>query len=177
MLNSVRFQSGAALIFALIFLLLLSVIGITAMQSSTMQERMAGNVRDTNLAFQASELALRSAEDQMDGVNIPTFNATGPFREPITDATIATTWTAYSWTDANSTKVATSLTGIDATNNPRYVVEEVTSSSALAASGSAIDLESMQKLETPVVYRITAKGIGSTGNSTVILQSTFRRHL
>lgn len=176
MVGSARYQSGAALIFALIFLLLLSIIGVTAMQSSTLEERMAGNVRDTNLAFQAAELALRTGEQQMDAVNIPTFSATGPFRQPIVSATIASTWDAYNWS-ADSTLVTTSLSGIDSTNNPRYVVEQVVSSAALASSGSAVDLESVQKMETPTVYRITAKGVGSSGKSVVILQSTFRRHL
>lgn len=172
-----KYQQGAALIFSLIFLLLLTIIGVTAMQSSTLQERMAGNIRDVNLAFQAAEVGLRAGETVMDGVNIPVFNATGPYRKPVTSATIAATWTGITWDSTNSTQVTTALSGINSTNNPRYVVEEVVSSAALASSGSAIDFESVQKLETPTVYRITSKGLGSTGKATVILQSTFRRHL
>jgi len=60
--SRLKHQGGAALMFSLIFLLLLTIIGLTAMQSSTLQERMAGNTRDTNLAFQAAELGLRAGE-------------------------------------------------------------------------------------------------------------------
>src|SRR5690554_6556033 len=57
-----RRQSGTALIVALIFLLVMTLIGSTAMRSATLQERMAGNARDWNLAFQSAEAALREAE-------------------------------------------------------------------------------------------------------------------
>ncbi len=48
-----RTQRGAILVTCLLILLILTVIGITAMQVTRMQERMAGNSRDTSLAFRA----------------------------------------------------------------------------------------------------------------------------
>ena len=55
-------QSGAALITGLIFLVVLSMIGVTAARMSTLEERMSGNMRDRAIAMQAAELALRDAE-------------------------------------------------------------------------------------------------------------------
>jgi type IV pilus assembly protein PilX len=55
-------QRGAVLIVSLIFLLLLTLIGTTAMRTTTLQERMAGNSRDVNLSLQAAESALRAGE-------------------------------------------------------------------------------------------------------------------
>ncbi|MGH8658869.1 MAG: pilus assembly PilX family protein [Gammaproteobacteria bacterium] len=55
-------QAGAVLFVSLIMLLVLSVIGVTAMQSTTLEEKMAGNLRDQTLAFQAAEAALREGE-------------------------------------------------------------------------------------------------------------------
>ncbi len=55
-------QNGAVLIVALLMLLLLTIIGISSMRGSTMQERMAGNMRDQSIAFQASETSLRRGE-------------------------------------------------------------------------------------------------------------------
>lgn len=55
-------QAGAALVTGLIFLVILTLLGVTAMQTSTMEERMSGNARDRNIAFQAAEAALRDAE-------------------------------------------------------------------------------------------------------------------
>ena len=47
-------QQGAVLLVALIMLLLLTVIGVAAMRDTNLQERMAGNMRDHALAFQAA---------------------------------------------------------------------------------------------------------------------------
>jgi len=56
-----------ALITSLIFLLMLMIIGVTAARMSGLEERMAGNMRDRDLAFRAAEMALRDAErDLMD---------------------------------------------------------------------------------------------------------------
>lgn len=55
-------QSGAVLFVGLIFLVMLTMLGVTALQVGTVEERMAGNSRDRNLAFQAAESALRDAE-------------------------------------------------------------------------------------------------------------------
>lgn len=55
-------QSGFALFVGLAILLLLSLIGITAMQSTTMQEKMAGNYKVQHEAFQATETAVVTGE-------------------------------------------------------------------------------------------------------------------
>ncbi|WP_373093081.1 PilX N-terminal domain-containing pilus assembly protein, partial [Zhongshania sp.] len=48
-------QSGAALIVSLVFMLILTIISIASMQTATLQERMAGNMKDNTIAFQAAE--------------------------------------------------------------------------------------------------------------------------
>ncbi|MFV1972118.1 MAG: PilX N-terminal domain-containing pilus assembly protein [Thiohalobacterales bacterium] len=58
-----RQQAGAVLFISLMLLLMLTIIGMTAMNNVTMEERMAGNLRDTDLAFQAGEAALRNGEN------------------------------------------------------------------------------------------------------------------
>ena len=55
-------QRGTALVMTLVILLLLTMLGITAINTSTLEERMAGNTKDQNLSFQAAETALRAAE-------------------------------------------------------------------------------------------------------------------
>ena len=60
--SSRKDQRGVVLIVSLIFLLVLTLIGVTASQSTILQERMAGNVKDRNMALQASEAALRAGE-------------------------------------------------------------------------------------------------------------------
>ncbi len=69
-------QSGAALVTGLIFLVILTLLGISAVRTASMEERMSGNLRDRNLALQAAEMALRYAEqhirDNDPATNVPT---------------------------------------------------------------------------------------------------------
>lgn len=55
-------QSGSALIISLIILLLVTILGVSSMQSTTMQERMTGNTRQSHLSFHAAEAGLRTIE-------------------------------------------------------------------------------------------------------------------
>jgi Tfp pilus assembly protein PilX len=55
-------QSGAALITSLIFLTILTILGMSTLGTALLESRMAGNSRDRNLAFQAAEMGLRDAE-------------------------------------------------------------------------------------------------------------------
>lgn len=57
-----RRQRGIALYVALILLILLTLLGLAAVQVTTMQERMAGNYRTLNLAFQNAESRIRTSE-------------------------------------------------------------------------------------------------------------------
>lgn len=58
-------QRGAVLYVAMIVLLLLALLGLVGMGVATVQERMASNYRNQDLAFQAAEAAVRSKEAAM----------------------------------------------------------------------------------------------------------------
>ncbi|MGY6555632.1 MAG: pilus assembly PilX family protein [Wenzhouxiangella sp.] len=60
-----RRQQGAALFIALMFLLILTVLGLSSSNVAIMQERMAANAADYNLAFQRAEAVLREVEFQL----------------------------------------------------------------------------------------------------------------
>ena len=59
-------QSGAILVVSLLLLLVLTVLGLTAMQTTRMEERMSGNTRDRDVAFQGAEAGLREGEAQLE---------------------------------------------------------------------------------------------------------------
>ena len=59
---SLKCQRGMALLVSLVFMLLLSLIGMAAMVSATLQEKMAAGVQHANRSFQAAEAALGSGE-------------------------------------------------------------------------------------------------------------------
>src|SRR3982074_3444186 len=60
-------QRGAVLIVSMLFLVILTMLGVTAMTSTTFEERMAGNARDAAIAHHAAEAALREARDEILG--------------------------------------------------------------------------------------------------------------
>jgi type IV pilus assembly protein PilX len=55
---------------ALMFLVILTMLAVTSMTATTLEERMAGQYRDLNLAFQAAEAGLRDAERDIYAVGI-----------------------------------------------------------------------------------------------------------
>jgi type IV pilus assembly protein PilX len=61
-MHSPRKQRGAVLIVALIFLVVMTMLILASIRGTVMQERMASNLYDRSLAFQAAEAALREGE-------------------------------------------------------------------------------------------------------------------
>lgn len=55
-------QRGVVLIIALILLMVISLLAATSMRNASSSESIAGNVRTTELATQAAEIALRHCE-------------------------------------------------------------------------------------------------------------------
>ncbi len=55
-------QAGAILFISLIILLVMTIIGIAAMSSVTLEGKMANNARNQKIAFQSAESALRAGE-------------------------------------------------------------------------------------------------------------------
>lgn len=56
-------QQGAVLVFSLLLLLVLTVLGVSGIGNSVLEERMSGNFQQSTTALQAAEAAVRVAED------------------------------------------------------------------------------------------------------------------
>jgi len=178
-------QTGAALITGLIFMVVLTMIGVTAARMSTLEERMSGNMRDRSIALQAAEIALRDAEaDVANAVPAEDRNISG-----ITDflgdcglATAATTDDGLCYSGPGVATVifaaddndfaatittatygdytgAAAIPGLSA--QPRYVIEGVPK--LLSGEGS-----------TQHFYRITVRAQGANENTVVWLQEVFK---
>ncbi|MDO6513885.1 MULTISPECIES: PilX N-terminal domain-containing pilus assembly protein [Neptuniibacter] len=136
-------EKGAVLVIALIFLLILSLIGVSSMQGTTMQEKMSGNLRDHYSAFNAAEAALRDGERQ---ARTDYFNDTldedtsinGVYASSFSSAAIPT------WNAELLAEIYVS-TGIDA--EPSGAVIRVTASSAGFTGQSDVRLESIYVVE------------------------------
>lgn len=64
--SGVTNQQGAALFISLIILIVITIIGMASIQTTTLQQRMAGNFRLSNIAFQGAEAALVDAESRLE---------------------------------------------------------------------------------------------------------------
>ena len=61
-------QSGAVLIMALVILVVMSILGISIMKASSLEEKMSGNTQETVRAFEAAESGLEQVFQ--DGVSL-----------------------------------------------------------------------------------------------------------
>lgn len=169
-------QHGAVLIVSLIILLVMTLIGLSAMRSTTLEERMAGNARNQENAFQAGEAALRAGEALVLGfASEPLATSDGTndvwiLDAPDPDDTNSTAWWKESardkaWWDTNGE--AYSLAGVG--SNPRYLVE------AADHVTDNLVLGQQQDDTGKAFYRVTAHGTGGNDLARVLLQSTYAR--
>jgi len=173
-LSFYQYQRGAALMVSLIFLLILTIVSAAAMQSATLQERMAGNAKDINLAFQAAEAALREAEAQLSQINIGTFDGSnGLYLSCADPADARTACVEPDWSDHSTTgwRVVPDSPITNASRQPEYVIEEL---SNVADPNAALDSD--QPVATLGYYLITARGFGASDRSMVVLSTTFKRN-
>ena len=163
-------ENGAVLITGLMILLILTLIGITAMQSSTLEEVMSRNQVSRNIAFEAAEAALREAEDFLNAASLPAFpgtnatpSATGLYQPEVDIDSLD--WDATDSTQYGGTAPAGAVAA------PRYIIEDL----------GIVEMDDPFSLVPGVViernmYRVSAYGVGATATSVVILQTTFANY-
>lgn len=164
-------QNGAALITGLIFLVVLTLISLSAIKSTSLEERMAGNARDQDLAFQAAEAGIREAMQSLAALNNnPNAFVAGCSSDGLclTDP-VTPVWTSITWTSSDSKAYTGTLTALS--TQPRYIIELVPNTVAAFGSSAATGkgITSGAQL-TP--YRITARGWGMTGQTQATVQAT-----
>lgn len=159
-------QTGMALITGLIFMVVLTLLALAAMRTTTLEERMSGNARDRDLAFQAAEAALRAGEQAVSGATTPAFALGTAYTPRIAAGTLSTYWqNTHPW--ATQSVAAWQPAGTSAA--PRFVIEEMP---ATACAGGSLAVGPTPECG---VYRVTARGVGRSANTVVILQAVFQR--
>lgn len=151
-------QSGMVLITGLIFLLLMTILGMTSVQTTTLDERMASNLNDRNRAFQAAEIALRQAENQIMTIASP-FNLSTTTVAP--DPNDDDGWTDEIAVDEdNENDMIDPVTVPDVVAQPVYVIQ------CFNADDPACGISR---------YRVTARGQGAIATSVVVLETIVAR--
>lgn len=187
-------QRGVVLMIALVFLVIITMLALTALRTNIIEEKLAGNSRDWTLAFQAAEAALRDGEkDVQSGTR---FIGEAGFNSSCTNGLCTVQIDGSSiWRDLvtsgntgwmNGASVGPSIEYGTYTNpspdviatvakQPRYIIEVITEKGSSLSGPGAYGKQGNQ-----YVYRVTARGFGASvdenGNPTarVTLQSMYK---
>ncbi len=178
-------QKGSVLIFSLVMLVVLTLLALSSTYDTVMQERMAGNMRNHYIAFEAAEAALRAGEDVVMSYSTKPVASDSASEGVylITSLDPRNSSVLPWWFEADDSfwnNKATSYTvnlpvGIDASNNsimlpvmPQYIIEDkrVVQDSLSVGTGGDSGTH---------YYQITARGFGIDGRGQVILQAEIGR--
>jgi len=185
MLPALKPQRGAALIVAMILLAIMSLLAVTSLRGTLVQERMSANTHDRDLAFQSAEAGLRMGEHQAENwVNNgedPTAlancqkpspgglykNTEASCPQPLWEGPAPGESNSF-WRDASKD---TGANDISFTNDglslaPYYIVE-------LIAEHAPCRIDPPEDKPTCKRFRITASSRSADGRSQVILQSIY----
>lgn len=160
-----RAAAGIALFTVLIFMLVLTMLGLVGMRGATVGERLARNRVDREIAMQAAEAALRDAEKDVSDFRPGSEHfggATGNceqgqcYRLPTNYFTPPVWEDPAMWGKAVTYGSYTKAPPLGAVSQqPRYLIEGF-------------------KRNEKWVYRISALGYGADANTRVVLQSIYK---
>jgi type IV pilus assembly protein PilX len=175
MKSNVLNQKGAVLFVGLMMLLVMSLIAVTSMQSSALEERMAGNSRDTLVALQAAEAALGAGEIALDTASLNLVDFDNDGSDGLYDNTDPELWQSINWLANDSRSYAASdgyLKPGNVTTEPRYVIQHI-SETQVAPQLLVQGYGEGEAGKTIQLFRVTARGTGGNDNTEVILQSVY----
>jgi type IV pilus assembly protein PilX len=173
-MSSHRKQQGAILVISLLLLLILTILGLAVMRMTRMQERMAGNTRDLNLALQGAEAGLREGE-----ARILAFGSTKPTSVggagcglnvlevcQRTALPVDIAQQTQVWWNANALRFTAADLKTQLSDDPQYTVEEVGIKRQDLGIGHELP-------DDNYVYQVTGRSTGASGQTNTVLQSTF----
>lgn len=170
-------QRGAILIVSLLLLLVMTVLALTASQTTRLQERMAGNARDMDLAFQAGEAGLRAAEKSLEDTadssgrglikRCATLSEDCPVLERSTESLDYAHSDADWWTDN-----AVSYGDPEIQEFDDLKTDPLTRTELWAEKGDTVTDDGKPKTGT-AYYVITSRALGGTETAETVVQSVF----
>ena len=176
-------QQGTALIISLVLLIMLTLLGITSMSNTVLEQRMAGNSQDKQTSFSFAEIGLREGEalafntfparrttndgvyDHHNGGFLTADNGVSLTADPsgFFDTPPATegviTFTGENVSGGSTISYTTDQTA----QTPQYVLEDL---------GKNPGHDQGRKLPKVTRYRVTSRGFGLAQTTQTFLQST-----
>jgi type IV pilus assembly protein PilX len=162
-----KLEKGSVLVVSLIILLIMTLIGLAGMEVTSLEEKMAGSMRDRNIAFQAGEATLLAGEDYLNTQTLlPAFDGSNGLYALPGNGTKR--WETVDW--SNATAVNFNSSGFaDLASPPAYIIE------SLEAANSDDSLEVGIPSGVTNYYRVSARAVGKTDTAEVILQTVYKR--
>lgn len=158
-----RGERGAALMTSLMILIILTLLVLAATRGSVLLERVTGNARQLDQAFQTAEAALRQGEALLAPPVLPDVMKTAGWYHYA--AKPAPNWTVpASWDASGSIPFAVGKA------RAQIAIEELP---VVPDPGGG--LNPTEQAQEGMVYRISARGYSERGDTFVILQTTYRR--
>lgn len=170
-------QCGSVLIISLVIMVVLTILGVSGMRTAVLEEKMAGNMRDSQLAFQAAEATLKQAEQYIDEniVSIVNFDTDGSDGLYSTD--IYQPWNNIAWDSSDSLEYTDFDSDYSVKASPRFIIQH------LVSQKNDIDDLNLNNYGQGTgagrieMFVITARATGISGKSVVTLQSTYGKRL
>ena len=178
-----RRQHGTVLILSLLMILALTIIGVSGMGSTVVEEKMAGGMRDRNNAFQAAEAALKRGQQFFTPlVGTAAFDGTsGQYGLGDADPDF---WDPNTWTPTNSKSYVDPIVTTSTPSplpyvyeQPRYILKymgDVQVNHRSMNIGGYGEQRNGSKVSN---FRVTARGIGKETGSVVVLEAYFGKKL
>jgi len=151
-------QGGAVFIVSLVILLIITMLAVGGMQSSLLEEKMAGNVSDRNL---------------IEGiVSLGDFDGSAGLHSR-TDIE-PSYYSASTWSDSSDHVVAD--TDFGAYDSPRYFIKHFTTVTGTEGSLNMSGYGDNKGTGDVTIFKITARGTGASAESAeVILRTQYGR--
>jgi len=168
-----RRQRGAVLVVSLIMLLIVTMLAVGSMRNTILEEKMAGNTSDRNLAFQSTESAVREAEVFIEGiVSLGDFNGEAGLHGRTDDE--PSFYDTATWNDTANFVVAG--TNFGSYEPPRYYIKHFTTVAGTEGSLNLSGYGDNRGTGDASIFKITARGSGaSTDSAEVILRTQYGR--
>jgi len=167
-------QHGSALIISLLILLVMTIIGISAMSSSTMEEKMAASDRNQKAVFQNAESSLMTAEDGILATDYDALKKKMADNEP---GYLTPDDGRFDYLNHSAWEPGVSCVSIPGNSNNAgnscYIVEEI-EGGTLFTPGEAGSYGGVPQPKSQIT-RVTVHSTDSTNASAVILQSNLQK--
>jgi type IV pilus assembly protein PilX len=169
-------QKGAVLVVSLIMLLIMTLIGLSSMQSTTLEEKMAGNYRDQNIAFQAAESTLREGEGWIAALTEEPLLSVADCSANCDVWDVNTLLSALSassymdetlWGDPLARTATNTIPGVAA--SPEFFIE------FQQYKRDSLNLGQQGDMSVRIYYGVVAKGVGGRDSTQAVLQSSYTR--